>query len=62
VFQAIAGLWLAPLAPQQASELVARVDGAGLQGQDGEQRPILLARQFNHLPAGQPDFEAAEKV
>jgi hypothetical protein len=61
MLQAIAGLGIAALAPQQPGQLVARLGGAGAQRQQGEQRPVLLAREVDRLAAGQPQLEAAEE-
>jgi hypothetical protein len=62
VLQTVARLGVTAIAPEQASQLVARVGHAGLQSEDREQRPILVARQIDVFAARKPKPELPQQV
>jgi hypothetical protein len=61
VLQAVSRLHLAPIAPQQARQPFARLRRSGIEGKDGKQGAILLARQVRDPAIGQLQSESPEQ-
>jgi hypothetical protein len=61
MLEAVAGLLVATVTPQQTCQLFPRVRRARRQSENREQGSVLLTRQINELTARQPHFQAPEK-
>lgn len=61
MFEAVPRLAIAPVAPQQSRQLFARVGRPRRQGKDGQQGPVLLARQIANVAVRRPYLKTSKK-